>query len=175
MRGTRLAGSPLFGALILLAFALQPASVEAQFSGPCQIRCGLVLGASSYAVGVGALVAWSRHTGGISSASEGTRIWASGVALTLGGGIALSGNGERQQRSVYASGVGLLAGSAAGLIAGSIRSDGDGARTVAVTLIGAGVGALIGGLYGAVSYDGEAGLPSTDTPPVPLFSVRWAR
>lgn len=152
-------------------FLAKPDSATAQLSDPCEVACSLVLGLTGYAVATSTLVAWGRHTGGISTSSEGLWAWGAGFALTVGGGVALGGNGERQERAIYAAGLGVLAGAAVGLAVGSIRPGGDGANRWAATIIGAGAGALIGGLYGALSHDGRASGRATQ---VPLFTFRFA-
>ncbi len=160
-------------ALVMMPMA-RPQPVIAQFSTPCETRCALVLGASSYAVGTGALVAWARSSGGISTGREGLWIWASGFALTVGSGIALSSDGRRQERAVYGSGVGVLAGSAAGFLVGTFGA-GSGPRPLATALIGAGAGALIGGLFGALTHDGGGEPRDSGGSAVPLFSFAWSR
>lgn len=151
-------------------WSARPSPAAAQLSSPCEATCALVLGLSGYAVGTGAVVAWGRHTGGLSTSGQALRLWVSGFAMTVGSGMALSGNGERQERAVYGAGLGLIAGSAVGLVLGSIGSEGDGARRIAGVLIGAGAGALIGGVFGALSYDEGSG-PAVA---VPLLAFRWA-
>jgi len=157
--------------LVALAMLLgRPDSSTAQLSHPCEAACSLVLGLTGVTVATSTLVAWGRHTGGISNTRQGMAAWGTGFALTVGGGIALSGSGARQERAVYAAGLGVLAGAAAGWVVGSIRPGEDRANRWATTLIGAGVGALIGGVYGAVSHDeGSGGMGA----PVPLFTVRF--
>ena len=159
------------GAATLLS--AHPRELAAQLSAPCEATCALVLGVSSYAVGTGAVVAWGRLTGGMTTASQGKWVWASGFAVAAGGGVALSGNGERQERAVYGAGLGLLAGATVGLVVGSIRSEGSGARRLAATLIGAGAGALLGGVYGAMSHDEDAGLSALASPRVTLLTFAW--
>ena len=123
--------------MIVTLFAVQPREVEAQLSAPCKAACGLVLGLSSYAVATGTVAAWGRLTGGLNTANQGKWVWASGFTLAAGAGIALSGNGERQERAVYGAGLGVLAGATVGLIVGSIRSGDSKSRRLAATLIGA--------------------------------------
>ena len=174
-RGRRRALSKTLG-LALVAAALlyaHPRDVVAQFSAPCKAACALVLGVSSYAVGTSATVAWGRQTGGLSTANEGKWVWASGFALALGGGVALSGNGERQERAVYGAGLGVLAGAAVGLLVGSLRSEGSRVPRLADTLIGAGAGALIGGIYGAISHDADTDLFALASPRVTLLTLAW--
>ena len=160
--------------LSLLAVTLTaagPSLGAAQLAEPCEAACAVVLGLSGYAVGTGALVAWGRHTGGISGVGQATRIWGLGFAVTVGAGFALSGNGGRQERAVYSAGLGVLAGSAVGLLIGSRRSEGSGARLLAAVLIGAGAGTLIGGVLGAVSYDDSRGPAGLAFSTVQLFSL----
>ena len=107
-------------------------------------------------------MAWARTKGGVATTREAAWIWGAGFSMTIAGGVALSGNGERQERAVYASGLGVLAGAAAGWLVGSLGSSDDGPRVLAATLVGAGAGALLGGLVGGATYDASGGnsLPS---------------
>ena len=131
---------------------MSPAHATAQLSEPCAVACGLVLGATGVTVATGALVALGRHTGGISTMNEGAPLFGVSFVAFVGGGLALSGNGARQERAVYAAGIGALAGSLLWLGIESTLDDSDGARKVAATLMGAAAGALVGGVYGALSH-----------------------
>jgi len=119
------------------------------------VACGLALGATGFTVAMGTLVATGRASGGVSSIPRAAGIWAGSLLLFVGGGVALGGNGARQERAVYASGIGALAGSVAGLGVEASLGRGDRARKVAAALIGAAAGAVVGGVYGALSYDAE--------------------
>lgn len=134
-----------------------PIPVAAQLSSPCELTCGLVLGATGFTTATGALVAWGRTSGGVSNISEVAGVWGGTFLVFVGGGIALSGNGERQERAVYVAGIGALAGSLVGFAVASALDGGDRARKVAGALIGAAAGAVVGGVYGALSQDDEAG------------------
>jgi hypothetical protein len=81
-------------------------------------------------------------------------IWLGSFALAASGGLALGGDGARQERVVYASGLGLATGGVIGLAVGSARS-GEPGDLLAVSLIGAGIGSLIGGVVGALTYERE--------------------
>ena len=162
-------GRPYFAAAALVAVLNFPAAeLNGQFTSPCDVRCALVLGGAGYAVGTGTLVAWGRASGGISTYTEAIALWGGGFAVTVGAAMALNGNGARQERAVYGAGLGVLAGSAAGVLVGVARAKGDGAYVVAATLIGAGAGALAGGIYGALSHVDEG-----STRQIPLLAVRW--
>jgi len=128
-----------------------------------------VLGATGFAFATGTLVAFGRKSGGLSNAAEVAAVWGGSVVLFVGAGLALGENGGRQERAVYAAGVGTLAGSLLGLGVESVLGGGDGARKVGAALIGAALGALAGGVYGALSWDeGRA------VDPTPLFQLRLA-
>jgi hypothetical protein len=93
-------------------------------------------------------------------------VWGATFTAVAGGGIVLSGNGARQQRAIYAAGIGTAAGALAGLAFEAARTGGDRPRVLAGTLIGATVGAIAGGVYGALTHDDEGRAGS-----VPLMSV----
>ena len=138
----------------------------AQFEEPCELACIGVLSATSFVTATGAAVAMGRLTGGMSTVNQGLVVWSGTFAAMAGGGMGLSGNGARQERAVYAAGIGLLSGAAAGLAIEALRTGGDEPRMLAGTLIGAALGAIAGGLYGAISYDGEE-----DSQPIPLLTL----
>lgn len=150
---------------VTLGLALAPQPASAQFSEPCEVSCIAVLGATSFVTATGVSVAAGRITGGLTSLGDGLLVWGVSFAATMGGGMALSGSGERQERAVYAAGVGTLAGALGG---GLLRTalGGDEAHVISGILVGAAAGALIGGAVGALTYDAE------DEGAVPLFSVR---
>jgi hypothetical protein len=116
--------------------------------------CGVVIGATGITFATGALVAYTRYTGGVSRPGEGIRVFAVGLATYVGAAFALGGNGERQERAVYGAGIGALAGSAVFLAIESLRAESDGARRLAAVLMGAAAGSLAGGVYGALSHEG---------------------
>lgn len=159
---------------ILVAVAIAfPSSTQAQLSEPCEIRCGLVLGSTAFVVGTSALVAWGRMTGGVSTSKEAAVAWGAGFAITLGGGVALGTEGVRQERAVYGAGLGAAVGAASGLIVSAVLQQAGRPRErrthiVAATLVGAGIGALAGGIYGAISA--EDGTSVT----LPLLQLTWA-
>jgi len=126
-----------------------------------------VLGATAFTVATGAAVAFGRHTGGISNIEQGLGIWSAAFVLSVGGGLALGSNGERQEQAVYAAGIGALAGSLVWLGIESSLDQSTGARKLAASLMGAAAGALVGGVYGALSYDEPNG-----GSPASVFSVQ---
>jgi hypothetical protein len=145
----------LVAALVVGAPA-KPAS--AQFSDPCQVRCALVLGASAYTIAIGTVVGYGRATRGYSTRDVPLAIWGTTFAVVVVGGMALSGNGERQERAVYASGIGALGGALVGLALGPAFGEGDRSSKLAAVLVGAAAGAVVSGVYGALSYgEGAAG------------------
>jgi len=161
------------GAVLWTGSAVSPSSAAAQLSDPCHASCAVVLGLSASAVGMAGLVASARHSGGVSTVPSALAIMGGGFALSLGAGLALGGNGDRQRRAVLSSGVGIVGGSLAGIALSALRSGSDGPRLLAGALVGAGVGVLIGGVYGALTYDA----PTTTLPQsalvVPLFSFQF--
>jgi hypothetical protein len=167
-------GATRLGTLLLALLAFGPADIDAQFSAPCELSCALLLGVTGYAVGTSTLVAVGRHTGGLSSASEAAWAWGAGFVVAVGAGMALSGDGERQERAVYGSGLGLITGSVAGLVSTSLGSEADGARRLAATLIGAGAGAVVGGVIAALTVpaDRQPETPVTISR-IPVLSVVW--
>jgi hypothetical protein len=142
-----------------------PVPAAGQLSAPCEVKCGVVLGASSYAVATAAMVGWGRHTGGVRTGKRAAGIWLASFALAASGGLALGGDGARQERVVYASGLGLVAGGVIGLAVGSLRS-GEPGDLLAMNLIGAGIGSLIGGVVGALTYERET--PGA----IPVLAIR---
>jgi len=165
-RATVRGGRGTIALLLGLALAV-PTRADAQLSDPCALACGAVLAASSYAVGTATMVAWGRLGGGVAVPQSAAVAWMTGFVATAAGGLALGSDGERQERAIYGSGVGLLAGAAVGLAVGATGGDGDDGRPFAMSLIGAGIGSLIGGVYGALSYE-DAGPGAS----APLFTIR---
>jgi hypothetical protein len=145
-------------AVVLLA-CIPGTPASAQLSDPCGVTCGVVLGTTGVTFATGALVAYTRHTGGVSTPGEGLRVFAVGLATYVGGAFALSGNGARQERAVYGAGIGALAGSAVFLAIESTRAESDGSRKLAALLMGAAAGSLAGGVYSALSHDTEPNGP----------------
>jgi len=155
-------------AALTLACACAPAPASAQFAEPCELGCIAVLGATSFVTATGISVAAGRVTGGLTSMNQGLLLWGLSFAATAGGGMALAGNGERQERAVYTAGLGTLAGGLAGGLLGASLG-GDEAHVFSGTLVGAAAGALIGGAVGALTWSaGEGGAA------VPLFGIRLA-
>src|SRR5690606_27286333 len=107
-----------------LAMGAPALPASAQFSDPCDAPCALVLGASAYTVAIGTVVAYGRATGGYSTRDTPLAIWTTSFVAVAGAGIALSGNGERQQRAVYASGIGAAAGALTGLAIDAAMGEG---------------------------------------------------
>lgn len=154
-RSAALAAALAVTVTISISAAATP--VSAQLSDPCDTPCALVLGASAYTVAIGTVVAYGRATGGYSTRGLPLAIWGTSFAAAVGGGLALGGNGERQERAVYASGIGAVAGALTGLALGTTTGEGDRSGKLSAVLIGAAAGALVGGVYGALSYDEGGG------------------
>jgi hypothetical protein len=129
---------------IVLAFVQTP-PVEAQFEAPCELGCAAVLGATSFVAATGISIGVGRISGGLSSIGQGLFMWGASFAAVAGTGIALSGNGGRQERAVYAAGIGTLVGALAGGTLEAARTRGNEAHVISGTLIGAASGALVGG------------------------------
>jgi len=149
-----------------------PSEGAAQFSDPCSVECAVVLGATSFAFASGTAAAVGRLKGGFSTARQGMVAWGSGFAFAAGAGIALSGNGARQEHAVYLAGLGALSGSLVALASESLIGDSTSEQRLAATLVGAAVGALVGGAYGALTWEEEAasGTP-TNAIVSPVFSI----
>ncbi len=150
MRSSRPLGS-LVVSLCLLG--VTPLGASAQLTSPCELGCAAVLGATGFTAATGALVARGRSTGGVSSVNEVIGIWGGSFLVFVGSGVALSGNGERQERAVYSAGLGALAGSALWLGIESVLPASNSSRKVAASIMGAAAGAVVGGIYGAVTYE----------------------
>lgn len=152
--------------VVLMSLAvLRPSTATAQFEAPCRLACAGVLGTTAFVTATGVSIAVARATGGLTRVNQGLLVWGSTFTTVLVGGVALSGNGARQERAIYGAGIGSVVGGLAGLGLEALRTRGDGPRVVAGTLIGAASGALIGGVYAALTLDGQ------DTETVPLLSV----
>jgi hypothetical protein len=152
-------------AFFSIAFLLSPSPARAQISDPCAAACGSTLVVVGAVAATGAVATLARLDGGLSSTSEGLWVWGATFVTVVGSGAALSGNGARQERAVYAAAVGSLAGAVLGLALGAATDSRDAARSVAATLIGAAVGTIAGGVYGALSHDDGA---ATVTPSLSL-------
>jgi hypothetical protein len=147
-------------AMSLGAAASPPAA--AQLSTPCELACGLVLGATGSVFATGAVVAVGRGSGGVTRIGQAATTFGVAFAAFVGSGIALGGNGARQERAAYAAGLGSVGGAVLGLAIGSAAAETDGARRLAATMIGAAAGALAGGVLGALTHDGDGGFqPAT--------------
>jgi hypothetical protein len=146
----------------LIALQLPPWPTRAQLSEPCAAACGSTLVVAGAVAATGAVAALGRLRGGLSTTSEGIWVWGASFVTVVGAGAALSGNGARQERAVYAAAIGSVAGAALGFAVGAATDSRDGARSVAAALIGAAVGTIAGGVYGALSHDdgGAALTPS---------------
>lgn len=134
---------------------LPPAPASAQFEAPCELACIGVLGATGFVAATGSAVAIGRISGGMSTVNQGILAWGTSFTAVVGGGMALSGNGERQERAVYGAGIGMVSGALTALAFEAIRTEADGPRMLAGALMGAAAGAIVGGVYGALSYDGD--------------------
>jgi peptidoglycan/LPS O-acetylase OafA/YrhL len=143
-------------AAVVLWSALAPRESAAQFAEPCSTACALTLGATGVVAATGAVVAFGRLEGGMSTTSRAAWTGAVGFAFVVGSGMALSGNGGRQERAVYGAAIGSATGALLGLAFGSMGGSGDGSPRLAGTLVGAAAGVIIGGVYGALSH-GEGG------------------
>ena len=163
-RHARLVAHTVLTAALLVGAGARPAG--AQLSDPCALECGLVLGATGFVFASGVATAVGRMNGGFTTTSSGIVSWTGGFVVALGAGIALAGNGARQERAVYSAGIGAVAGSLVGLAAESLSGDSSRATRVAATLIGAAAGAAAFGVYGALTYDEDEPVP------VPLASIR---
>ena len=143
---------------VVVCGVLGPREAAAQFSDPCGAACALTLGATGMVAATGTAVAVGRLAGGLSTTSDGLLAWGAGLAVVVGGGIALHEDGARQERAVYAAAIGAASGSLVSLGVAALNDGSDGARMLAASLIGAAAGAVAGGVYGALSHDeGSAG------------------
>lgn len=138
---------------VVLCGALGPRESAAQFADPCSAACALTLGATGVVAATGAVVAFARLEGGISTTSQAIWTGSMSYAFVVGSGMALSANGERQERAVYGAAIGSAAGALMGLAFGSTGGSGDGSRKLAGALVGAAAGVVVGGVLGALSHD----------------------
>ena len=149
--------------------AFTPAPVEA--AGDCRVRCGLVLGVTSFTVAVGSTVTWSRINGGIRTRSQGQAILTISFGASLATAATLSGS--RRERAVYSAGVGTAAGALLGFTLSSLAGGDEGSTKVAAALVGATLGALAGGVYGAFSHEEDEGAGAAlAAQRIPLVAVR---
>lgn len=139
-------------------------AVSAQISDPCGVACTVVLSASSFTFATGTMVAVGRARGGYSTTDQAIIAWTAGFLTAAVSGVALRGNGERQRRAAYASGLGALGGAVAGVAVESLVDGGTPSRRWAAALVGAAAGVAVGGAIGAVTYEGPDA-------PTPSFSV----
>jgi hypothetical protein len=158
--------------LVSAVLATGPDQASGQFSDPCSLECGLLLGATSFVFATGTATAAGRMSGGFTTARQGMVIWGSGFVFAMGAGIAVSGDGDRQERAISLAGLGALGGSLVGLVSEALLGDSTSEQRLAATLVGAAVGILAGGVYGALSSD----VPSVPNGPAstlvgPVFSI----
>lgn len=156
-------------AAVALPPAAPPAS-EVPAAADCRVRCGLVLGMTSFTVATGSVVTWSRITGGLQSPSQGTAIWTISFGASLATAVTLYG--PRRERAVYAAGLGAAAGALVGLTVEAVAGRGEGSTKLAATLMGAALGAVAGGVYGAFSGEEAAAGAAPAAQRIPLFDVR---
>lgn len=152
-------GFPRAPALLLALgiLAITARESHAQFSDPCGTGCAAVLVGNSYVFASGTAAAVGRAMGGFSTSRQGIVAWSSGFVMSAVAGVSLSGNGGRQRRAIYAAGVGAVGGGLAGLVLESALGEDTKATRLAATMIGAGLGVALGGIWGAASYDAPAG------------------
>jgi outer membrane lipoprotein SlyB len=136
----------------------------------CRIRCGLVLGATSFTLATGSVVTWGRITGGLQSPSQGKTIWAISFGTSLATAAALYGS--RRERTIYASGLGAAAGALLGFTVEAVAGRGESSTKVAATLIGAALGAVAGGIYGAFSEEESAAGAALAAQRAPMLEIR---
>lgn len=172
-----LGAAPALAMSIAVGLCLLAASTDAgaQLSDPCRVECALVLGASSVAFAQGAATVVGRAKGGYSTRLQAITVWSAGFLVAAGAGIGLHGDGERQRRAVYASGVGALAGGLAGLALESLVGERDTASRFAATLIGAAAGVVTGGVIGAIGHDGDPDAAPAPTIVTPILSIPLGR
>lgn len=160
-RGTAVGGWQLkLGRLLVYAAAivsLAPAPARAQVSDPCAAMCGATLVGMGVVAATGTTVLTGRLTGGFSTTSAGLLTWGTSFAAVVGSGVALSGDGERQERAIYSAALGSAVAATLALGITVLTEDDDGTRRLAATLVGATAGVLIGGVYGALSHDERVG------------------
>jgi len=161
-RRSGVARSAAAGLMVAVLVALSsPADASAAVADPgspepgeCRVACGLVFGLTSFTVATGSVVTWSRITGGLSSPSQGTAIWAISFGASLAAGVTVYG--PRRERMVFGSGIGAVTGALVGFTLESLVGPGERSTKLAAALIGAAAGAVAGGTYGALSYESDA-------------------
>lgn len=156
-------------ALVALATATDEA--RAQFSEPCEAVCAATLGASSFVFAMGTMAVVGRLEGGYTTKTGPAVTFASAFLASVGTGIALNSNGDRQRRAIYGSALGAAGGAAVGLAAESLMGENTEAGRWAATLIGGALGVVAGGIVGAATYDGGPAAEPTLTfvgPPIAL-------
>lgn len=143
---------------VVTAALLAPSSARAQLSEPCAVMCGTTLVGTGIVFATGSVVMAGWLQGGFSTTSGGLLTWGTTFAAAVGGGVALAGNGERQERAIYSAAIGSAVGAALGLGLAGLGNGDDRTRLLASALVGAAAGVLAGGVYGALSHDeGSAG------------------
>jgi hypothetical protein len=164
----------LAGALPFLAST--PHGASAQLTDPCGAGCGVLLGASAVSFAIGTSVAVGRSVGGFQTMAASRTVWATSFTAVMAGGVALSGDGHRQQRAVRGSALGAVGGALAGLAVESLTEDSTPTTRFAAALIGAAAGVLVGGAIGALTHEGSSDPPDSFAPELrvgsPTFSVR---
>ena len=158
-------------ALILLLSAPGATEARGQLTEPCGVACALVLGASSATFATGTMTAAGRLRGGFSTTGQAITSWSAGFLLSAGAGLALHGDGGRQRRAVYASGLGALGGAALGVALEAALGESTGTTRWAAALVGAAVGVAVGGALGAVSWEGPTGSAPSFQMAMPLGLV----
>lgn len=148
----------LTGLTILLSAIAYAAPARAQSPAPCELGTCAVLGLTALTVGTGSVVAYARHKGGVSTMREGLTVWSIGFGVTAVAGIALGGDKGRQNRVASASVLAAVAGGVAGIAIHALGVGNDDSGGLAAALIGAASGVLVGGVYGALSYESDADL-----------------
>ncbi len=171
MRALRMAGL----VVALGAFLIPADNVEGQLSDPCEIACAATLGASSFVFAMGTMAVVGRLEGGYTTKTGPAVTFAGAFVASVGTGLALSGNGDRQRRAVYGSAIGAAGGALAGLVAESLIGESDTASRFAATLVGGALGVVAGGIVGASTYDGVAGQRPTFTVVSPPLPIPFAR
>ncbi len=143
---------PLVAILVVTLVGALPDRARAQLTDPCQLTCATVLGVTSFAFATGAATAVGRVKGGYSTARQGALVWSGSFLAAALSGVALAGNGERQERAVYSAALGVGTGALLGLTVEALGDDSAASRWAA-TLIGASVGAVVGGVVGAATWE----------------------
>mgnify|MGYP006969368783 FL=1 len=144
---------------------------EAQLTSPCEAACAVTLGASSFVFAMGSMAAVGRLEGGYTTETGPALTFTLAFLTSVGAGVALQGNGDRQRRAVYGSALGAVGGGLVGLAAESLTSEHDTASRWAAPLLGGAVGGVAGALAGATTYDGIPGQAPTFSfvaPPIPF-------